>query len=174
MINPFETLGIKPTATAEEVRRAYHQMAKKYHPDKFQDPEQQKQAQSKMTAVNLAYEEAMRLASARASSPYMQEITCDDAIKLSAKMLKLGHVENALRELMRSTTRNAAWFHQQGLVLMEMEQYESAHQSFREAVRRDPYNNIYRRGALAAAVALKESRSLKGRIRKALHIKKRK
>lgn len=42
------------------------------------------------------------------------------------------------------------WFYQQGQVLMNMEQYESARQSYREAVRRDPANNVFRSGALSA------------------------
>ena len=165
-------LGIKPTASSEEVRHAYHLMAKKYHPDRFQDPEQQKAAQEKMTELNKAYQEALRLTTARATSPYMQEISCEDSIQLSAKMLRQQHPESALRELMRASTKNAAWYNQQGLVLMAMEQYESAHQSFREAVRREPSNNVYRRGALEAAVALKESQTLAGKVRKLLHIKK--
>ena len=130
------------------MRHAYHQLAKRYHPDRFQDPEQQKAAQVKMTALNLAYTECMRLAEARTTSPYHREIDCEDAIHLSQKMLKQGQPEGALRELLRASSRNALWFYQQGLVLLEMEQFESAEQSFREAVRREPSNNTYRRGAL--------------------------
>jgi DnaJ-class molecular chaperone len=33
MRNPYEVLGISPKATAEEIRKAYRQLAKKYHPD---------------------------------------------------------------------------------------------------------------------------------------------
>lgn len=166
MSNPFEVLGISASATAEQVRHAYHLLARKYHPDQFQDPEQQRIAQEKMVVINLAYQEALKLANARAVSPYTQEVTCEDAVKLSRKMLRTHSPESALRQLLRASTKNAEWFYQQGLVLMEMEQYESAHQSFREAVRRDPANNQFRRGALDAAVALKHSQSLIGRIEK--------
>ena len=55
---------------------------------------------------------------------------------------------------------------------MDLEQYESAHQSFREAVRRDPENIEYRRGALDAAVALKKSKTFSGRLHHLLHHKK--
>ena len=45
----------------------------------------------------------------------------------------------------------------QGNILMGMRQYKTAHQSYREAVRRDPDNNQYRTGALDAALAVKRS-----------------
>ena len=51
---------------------------------------------------------------------------------------------------------------------MAMEQYESAHQSFREAVRRNPDNNVYRSGALAAVVEQRKQSTLHGKVKKAL------
>ena len=48
---------------------------------------------------------------------------------------------------------------------MQMHQYESAHQSYREAVRREPDNIDYRRGALDAAVAMKKAKTVQGRIK---------
>ena len=49
---------------------------------------------------------------------------------------------------------------------MALEQYESAHQSFREAVRMSPDNNVYRSGALAAVVAQRESETIQGKVKK--------
>lgn len=39
---------------------------------------------------------------------------------------------------------------------MNLHQYDSAHQSFREAVRREPDNLQFRRGAFNAAMTLKK------------------
>ena len=61
--NPFEVLGLKPTADADEVRTAYRNLVKTCHPDKFLDVDERKAAQEKMIALNLAYEEARRKAS---------------------------------------------------------------------------------------------------------------
>lgn len=166
--DPFAALGIPPTATAEEVRHAYHLLAKQGHPDQFQDAAAQHAAQERMIALNHAYQEALRMATDRAAKPYTQQIACEDAVQLARKMLRQRSPESALRQLMRARTRNAAWFHQQGLILMAMEQYDSACQSFREAVRRDPNNIEYRRGALDATIALRKSQTLMGRIRKLL------
>ena len=49
---------------------------------------------------------------------------------------------------------------------MALGQYATAEQSFREAVRREPDNMDYRRGALDAHVAARESRTLFGRIKR--------
>ena len=81
-------------------------------------------------------------------------------------MLRQDNPEAALRQLLRASTRDSAWYAMQGKVLMALEQYESAHQSYREAIRREPNNNLYRQGALDAAVALKKSRTPWGRIQK--------
>ena len=170
--NPFQVLGLSATADADEVRRAYRTLVKQCHPDQFLDADEQKAAQEKMIALNLAYEEALRLALPHRAPSYTQSLPQEDAMQLARKMLRQQGPESALRQLMRATTRNAAWYDLQGRILMELEQYESAHQSFREAVRRDPDNIEYRRGALDAAVALKKSKTLSGRIHHLLHHRK--
>ena len=167
MRNPFEVLGLSAGADAEDVRNAYRRLVKTCHPDKFLDADERKSAQEKMIALNLAYEEALKLTASRrsAASNYNRELSIEEAITLADKMLRRGSPESALRQLMRTKARSGAWFAMQGHVLMALEQYESAHQSYREAVRREPNNNAFRSGALDAAVALKKSRTLMGRIR---------
>lgn len=38
-MNPYETLEIAPGASAEDIKAAYHRLAKKWHPDRFSGPE---------------------------------------------------------------------------------------------------------------------------------------
>lgn len=38
-MNPYEILEINPGASAEEIKAAYHRLAKKWHPDRFAGPE---------------------------------------------------------------------------------------------------------------------------------------
>ncbi len=166
MSTPFEVLGLRAWADPDEIRAAYRSLVKTCHPDMVQDPEQKRLAQERMVQLNLAYEEALRLASPRQHAPYRQQICVDDAVVLAGKMLSRGSPEAALRQLMRAETRDAAWYYAQGRVLMAMEEYDSAHQSFREAVRRCPDNNEYRSGALDAALALKKEKTLQGRVRR--------
>ena len=174
--NPFEVLGLNAGASADDVRNAYRQLVKTCHPDKFLDADERKAAQEKMIALNLAYEEALKLTASRrsAATNYNRELTVEEAIALADKMLRRDSPEAALRHLMRTKNRTGAWFAMQGHVLMVLEEYESAHQSYREAVRREPNNNVFRQGALDAAVALKKSRTPVGRVKTLLKRLKRK
>ena len=54
----YRILGISPSATNDEVRKAYRQMAVKYHPDKVASlgPDIQKAAEEKFKAISQAYE----------------------------------------------------------------------------------------------------------------------
>ena len=163
--NPFEVLGLKSSADADEVRSAYRSLVRTCHPDRFLDADERKAAQEKMIALNLAYEEALKLASTRREGMYTKEIAAEDAKQLARKMLRQQSPESALRQLMRADRKDAEWYYLQGYILMQMHQYESAHQSYREAVRREPDNIDYRRGALDAAVAMKKAKTVQGRIK---------
>ena len=166
MSSPFETLGLRACADPDEIRAAYRALVKQCHPDMVQDPEQKRTAQEQMVRLNLAYEEALRLAAPRQHAAYAQELSKAEAILLAEKMLSRGNPESALRQLLRAESRDAAWYYTQGKVLMRLAQYDTAHQSFREAVRLSPDNNEYRSGALEAAVALKKEKTIPGRVEK--------
>lgn len=165
MNNPFAKLGLSPGATADEVRSAYRALVKKCHPDLFQDPQQQKAAQEQFIALNIAYEEALRVAVPN-RDVYQKKLSEEDAILLAQKMMRRGAPENALRQLMRTDRRGAGWYHHQGQILMTMGQYDTAEQSFRTAVRLEPDNMDYRRMALEAHVASRETRTLFGRVKR--------
>ena len=48
----YETLGVSENASAEEIKKSYRKLARKYHPDINKDPE----AQNKFKEINAAYE----------------------------------------------------------------------------------------------------------------------
>ena len=172
MNNPFEVLGLHGSADADEVRAAYRALVKKCHPDQFLDAEEQRAAQEKLLALNLAYEEALKLAAPkRTSGGYSHTLPSADAKHLAEKMLRQNNPESALRQLLRAESRDDGWYYVQGNILMAMGQYESAHSSYREAVKRDPENNVYRQGALDAALAMKQSNTLQGKLKKLFHRK---
>lgn len=53
----YEILELEPGASPEEVKRAYRDLAKVWHPDRFShDPPLQQKAQEKLKEINRAYE----------------------------------------------------------------------------------------------------------------------
>lgn len=55
--NHYETLGLANDASPEEIKRAYLALVKRWHPDRFaHDPVEQKFAEDKLRAINVAYE----------------------------------------------------------------------------------------------------------------------
>ena len=164
-MNAFEVLGLSMNADESQVRAAYRQHVKRCHPDQFQEKEMQERAQEQLIRLNLAYEEALRLAMPRKTAAYVQELPREEAITLAERMLSKGNPEGALRQLMRAESKDADWHYTHGRALMQMEYYHEAHLAFREAVKLKPDNNRYRSGALEAAVAEKKAGTLQGKVR---------
>jgi DnaJ-class molecular chaperone len=52
MRDPYTTLGVSKTASADDVKKAFRKLAKKYHPDQSKDPK----AKDRFAEVNSAYE----------------------------------------------------------------------------------------------------------------------
>ena len=51
--DPYKVLGVPTTATQDEIKKAYRQMAKKYHPDLHPDDPN---ATTRMNEINEAYD----------------------------------------------------------------------------------------------------------------------
>ena len=73
MTDPYQVLGVAPTATDDEVKKAYRQLCKKYHPDANVGKPDAAQAEKRFMEVQQAYEEIMHRrqgGGARAGSGY--------------------------------------------------------------------------------------------------------
>ena len=73
MTDPYQVLGVAPTASDDEVKKAYRQLCKKYHPDANVGKPDAAQAEKKFMEVQQAYEEIMHRrqgGGARAGSGY--------------------------------------------------------------------------------------------------------
>ena len=70
MKDPFEVLGVARNASEQEIKTAYRNLAKKYHPDNFAtSPDLAAVAEEKMREVNEAYDAAIREVKSGGASP---------------------------------------------------------------------------------------------------------
>ena len=56
MTDPYKVLGVSPNASDDEIKAAYRQLAKKYHPDNYANNPLADLAEEKMREINEAYD----------------------------------------------------------------------------------------------------------------------
>lgn len=56
MSDPYQILGVDRNADDDEIKKAYHDLARKYHPDKYRDSDLADLAEEKMKEINDAYD----------------------------------------------------------------------------------------------------------------------
>ena len=155
-------MGLNIGADEAQVHQAYRARVKACHPDQFADGADQQKAQEELIRLNIAYEEALRFSTGRKAG--FHTVPVDQAKNTAKRLLEQDRLESALLQLGRAEEKDDEWYYLQGQILLKMRQYGSAHQSFREAVRRQPENNEYRKGALEAAIEEKKHRKLAYRV----------
>ena len=60
MKDPYSVLGVSQNATDEEIKKAYREQARKYHPDNYVDNPLSDLAEEKMQEINEAYDEIIK------------------------------------------------------------------------------------------------------------------
>ena len=160
MNDPYQILNIPPTATDEEVKRAYRDLARKYHPDNYHDNPLADLAQEKMKEINEAYDQIQkqRKASSAASQSHSYGYGSGNSYGNSAyggaygvgsldqvrMAINRGDISLAERLLSGVSDHNAEWNFLMGVVCSRRGWMDEAAQNFRIAVNMEPQNLEYR------------------------------
>lgn len=155
-MNPYEILGVKPSASQDEIKSAYRKLIKQYHPDKFIDNPLKNLAEEKMMQINEAYE---TLTKNSGNNNYSSSNNYTDSSSYSnnssnnsyefqeiRRLIQSGNFSAAENRLNSISIRNAEWHYLYGAVVLQKGWFDSALEHMENAVRMDPNNFEYRQG----------------------------
>lgn len=163
VIDPFKVLGVSSNATEEQVKSAYRELAKKYHPDNYADSPLADLANEKMQEVNEAYDEAIKIVRGRAnanagSQSYSSGSAGRAGYSGNAGYQQAGHL-NDIRQLIQQNrlaeaeelldgipvvSRDGEWYFLKGTVYYQRGWLDDAMNHFASACRLSPNNPEYR------------------------------
>lgn len=137
-------MGVKPGSTQEEIKHAYRELAKKYHPDQYRDTPQYEAALEKMKQINAAYDMLTSKAGAGAGAAGAGASTSGEPLYQHIRnLIAAGDILGAEKLLNDIQDRNAEWYYLMGVVSMRKGWYSQAKTFFDTAVRMDPSNTEY-------------------------------
>ncbi len=169
MANAFEVLGVAPGAEAAEIRKAYHNLARRWHPDRFQEGPERMWAEQKMIEINNAYHDALKGMGTSGASSSVDGITPEREQLADAKrLMELGQLSAARQALLRIATRSAEWNYLFGAVLLKLGEYEKAVLYFGIASRQRPQNAQYKT-AYQSAELMRTKQKIKPIVDKIVH-----
>nr|WP_316621907.1 DnaJ domain-containing protein [uncultured Ruminococcus sp.] len=151
MKNPYEVLGVSENATDEEIKTAYRNLAKKYHPDNYTDSPLADLAEEKMKEINEAYDRIcdMRRNGSRSSSSSGSYGSSSSYNRTSypdvRQYIMNGRLDDAM-ELLNGVpegSRNAEWYFLMGMVFSRKGWNDQAYNYFQRAYQMDPGNQEY-------------------------------
>ena len=163
MNDPYQILGVPETATDEEVKRAYRELARKYHPDNYHDNPLADLAQEKMKEINAAYEEIAKMRSGGRSGGtsggygnyrgstggYQQQYSSQSSSGSSVLQqvriaINTGNISRAEALLANYSDHNAEWNFLRGAVCYRRGWMDEAKRYYQTACQMDPGNTEYR------------------------------
>lgn len=155
MTNPYKVLGVNEDATNEEIRAAYLSLVKKYHPDKYTDPDMKQLANEKLKEINEAYDQLTKNPGKTASSGYSGAAygagghggsysgpEADRFIRARG-LINAGNLDGAKTILDSIQTRNAEWYYLYGIIYLRQGWYDKAREFLGRAYRTEPGNAEY-------------------------------
>lgn len=155
MTNPYKVLGVNEGATNEEIRAAYLSLVKKYHPDKYTDPDMKQLANEKLKEINEAYDQLTKNPGKTASSGYSGAAYGAgghggsysgpeaDRFVRARNLINAGNLDGAKTILDSIQTRNAEWYYLYGIIYLRQGWYDKAREFLGRAYRMEPGNSEY-------------------------------
>jgi len=146
MKDPYEVLGVPHGASDEEIKRAYRDLARKYHPDNYANNPLADLAQEKMKEINEAYDTLTKgggSSSYSSSSSYSgSSYGGSSSTKFAEirRLIQMGQLDKAEGQLDAMSNHNAEWYFLRGVIAQKRGWMDEAAQNFRIAVNMDPSN----------------------------------
>ena len=163
MNDPYKILGVPEDASDEEIKKAYRELARKYHPDNYHDNPLEDLAQEKMKEINAAYEQITKeRASDRRTGgaggaygggsygyggyqSYGGYGSSQSSVLQQARIaINTGNISRAEALLANYSDHNAEWNFLKGVVCYRRGWMDEALRYYRTAVQMDPGNAEYR------------------------------
>lgn len=159
MNDPYSVLGVAPSASDEEVKRAYRDLARKYHPDNYHDNPLADLASEKMKEINEAYDAITKSreqggsagrgyyggGAYQSQSAGRQDATGQRNLYIQIRnLINANNLSQAESMLNAIGNRDAEWFYLMGSVYWRKGWMDQAGQYFRTAATMDPSNVEYR------------------------------
>ena len=156
MNNPYEILGVPENASDEEIKRAYRELARKYHPDNYHDNPLADLAQEKMKEINAAYEQITKERSTGNSSrqsgaygggyqSYRTQSASGSSVLQQARIaINTGDLSRAEALLANYADHNAEWNFLRGVVCFRRGWMDEAQRYYETACQMAPSNPEYR------------------------------
>lgn len=157
MRDPYSVLGVNPNATDDEIKKAYRELARKYHPDNYQNNPLADLAEEKMKEINEAYD-AITKQRAGGGSSYQQPsggygggytqqqsgYTPNSTYARVRNLINAGDLGGAERLLYEVPQKNGEWYFLSGSIAYRKGWLDEAMQNYSMAVQMEPGNMEYR------------------------------
>ncbi len=140
MKSPYEILGVSSNATEDQIKDAYRELARKYHPDKYINNPLAGLAAEKMQEINWAYDELMKNRGSYSSNGQQNQFANFNQVRSLINENRLNEAINALNSM---AVRNAEWHYLMGVIMQRRGWHDMAYQHFTVACKSDPYNEEY-------------------------------
>lgn len=153
MNDPYSVLGVKSGASDDEVKRAYRDLARKYHPDNYQNNPLADLAEEKMKEVNEAYDAINKMRAggggyqSQSAHGYQGQSRSTASTGVYAQVrqaINMGNLQQAEQLLQSAPGQNAEWHFLMGSIAYRKGWLDEAGQQYQMAVNMEPGNPEYR------------------------------